>query len=395
MTIAASTLAHSGSLKVRAISLHDHHIPDWGNDIEDRYEYGDFVADPALRRQWISFDSVLADGNRVYLGITSFDADIFRAYDRRADAFIDLGYSKIADKFDAKFHRALIRSRDGNIYGAIALLHDVDQYFDAPGGAIVRYNPDTGALSKIGIPIPHVYTQAMAIDEDRRIAYCQHFTPEYLSSTHLDTGEVRNLGLVGSGLAMGQGENIVLDAKGRLWGAWSVTRAWQNNPGVDQYRLFRYDPEVGRIEFFRHGIPHIDPALPGADHIDGLIAAPNGMLYCGSKAGGLFRIDPETAEVTLIGSPVPPRRIAAFDIGPDGHLYGIGGCFGHATLFRMDLQTEEYQVLGRIADPVRNASAWQIHCMSFAADGTLYGGENDNPRRSSYLWEIGIEGLSA
>ena len=52
-------------------------------------------------------------------------------------------------------------------------------------------------------------------------------------------------------------------------------------------------------------------------------------------------------------------------------------------------------MLGRIADPVRNASAWQIHCMSFAADGTLYGGENDNPRRSSYLWEIGIEGLSA
>ena len=33
-------------------------------------------------------------------------------------------------------------------------------------------------------------------------------------------------------------------------------------------------------------------------------------------------------------------------------------------------------------------SPWQIHDMSFAEDGTIFAGENDNPYRSSYLWEI-------
>ena len=98
----------------------------------------------------------------------------------------------------------------------------------------------------------------MVIDENRRTAYCQTFTPEYLVSFNLDTGESRILGLTGSGIGMGQGENIVLDSNGCVWGGWTVTRAWQSSPGIDQYRLYRYDPQEDRIEFFRHGIPRLD-----------------------------------------------------------------------------------------------------------------------------------------
>jgi hypothetical protein len=186
---------------------------------------------------------------------------------------------------------------------------------------------------------------------------------------------------------MGQGENIVLDSRGRVWGGWSVTRAWQSNAGVDQYRLYRYDPAADRIEFFRHGLPHLDGSR-GFAHLDGLFAAPNGKLYCGSGEGGLFRIDPDTAEVTLLGAPVPPARIAAFAMGPDGFLYGIGGRYGNASLFRMDLDTERYELLGRIQDEATGESAWQVHDMDIAPDGVIFAGENDNPHRSSYLWEI-------
>ena len=383
-------------MQVRALKLFDARIDNWAGEIEDHYEYADFIADDRLRVEWISFDAVLADpdSDLVYLGITSFDADIFRAYDRKTGKFPDLGYSRIADPFDAKFHRALVKSRDGNIYGAIALLHDVDNYWNAPGGAIVRYNPANGDLEKIGIPVPHVYIQGMVIDEERRIAYCQTFTPEYLVSFNLDTCESRILGLTGSGFGMGQGENIVLDSKGRVWGSWSVTRAWQSSAGVDQFRLYRYDPEEDRIEFFRHGLPHLDRSY-GYAHIDGMFAAPNGKIYCGSGEGGLFRIDPDTAEVTLVGAPVPPARIAAFTLkqvqglmGSDGYLYGIGGRYGNASLFRMDIETERYELLGRLYDPEIGTSAWQIHDMDITPDGTIYAGENDNPFRSSYLWEI-------
>ena len=376
-------------MNVRALKLYDSPVDDWAGKIEDHYEYTDFKADDSLRQKWISFDSILCEGDNVYVGITSFDSDIFRAYDRSKGEFVDLGYSRIVDPFDAKFHRALIKSDDGNIYGAIALLHDVDNYWNAPGGSVVRYNPSTKDIEKIGIPVPHTYIQGMVIDETRRIAYCQTFTPEYLAAFDLETKESRILGLTGSGFAMGQGENIVLDSKGRVWGGWSVTRAWQSSAGVDQYRLYRYDPEEDKIEFFRHGLPHLDGG-PGFAHIDGLIAAPNGKLYCGSGEGGLFRIDPDSGEVTLLGAPVPPARIAAFAMGPDGYLYGIGGQYGNASLFRMDLETEKYELLGRLLDPATGDSAWQIHDMDIGADGVIYAGENDNPNRSSYLWEISL-----
>ena len=375
----------------KAHKLFDVTINNWKSDIEDSYEYADMKADDNLRVNWISFDCILADSESdlVYCGITSFNADILRAFDRKNGEFLDLGFSKIADPFDAKFHRSLIKSSDGNIYGAIALLHDVDNYWKAPGGAIVRYNPVSGDIKKIGIPVPHVYIQSMVIDENRRAAYCQTFTPEYLASFDLDTGSSRILGLTGSGFGMGQGENIVMDSNGCVWGGWSVTRAWQNEAGLDKFRLYRYNPETDKIEFFRHGIPHMDN-IHGYAHIDGMISAPNGFIYCGSDEGGFFRINPETAEVTLIGAPVPPRRLAAFTIGKDGYLYGIGGKFGNASLFRMNLETEKYELLGQLYDQRLDLSAWQIHDMDMASDGTIFAGENDNPFRSSYLWEISL-----
>jgi len=376
-------------MKVTAHKLFDLHMDNWRSEIEDHYEYTDFKKSDELRVKWISFDGVLADAapDRVFCGITSFNADIFRAFDRRTGEFVSLGFSRIADPFDAKFHRALVKSGDGCIYGAIALLHDVDRYWDAPGGSIVKYNPESGAIEKIGIPIPHVYIQGMVIDEKRRIAYCQTFTPEYLAAFDLDRRESRVLGLTGSGFAMGQGENIVLDTKGRVWGGWSVTRAWQSSAGVDQYRLYRYDPALDRIEFFRHGLPHLDGS-GGYAHLDGMIVASDGMIYAGSGEGGLFRIDPDTAKVELLGAPCPPNRIAAFAMGKDGFLYGIGGRYGNASLFRLDLSTGAYTLLGRLYDSVLKTAAWQVHDMSIAGDGVIFAGENDNPNRSSYLWEI-------
>ena len=120
-------------------------------EILDNFRIGNgltFLANERLRVNWISFDSLLydPDSDLVYLGITSFNADIFRAYDRKSDKFLDLGYANIADPFDAKFHRSLVKSQDGNIYGAIALLHDVDNYWNAPGGAIVKYYPKNGDM---------------------------------------------------------------------------------------------------------------------------------------------------------------------------------------------------------------------------------------------------------
>ena len=123
-------------MKVRALKLQDvEYGTRWQDEIEDHWEFDDFRADPAWREGWVSMDTVFysGDDDRLYLGITSFAADIFRAYDRQTGQFADLGYGRIADPFDAKFHRSLVKwDRDGCLYGAIALLHDVDRYWEAP-----------------------------------------------------------------------------------------------------------------------------------------------------------------------------------------------------------------------------------------------------------------------
>ncbi|MEW6754997.1 MAG: hypothetical protein AB1505_29035 [Candidatus Latescibacterota bacterium] len=380
-------------MQVRALKLQDVTFGDqWFAQIEDRWEYQDFRRDRAWRQGWISMDSLLYDAadDRVYLGITSFDADIFRAYDRRAGAFVDLGYRRVADPFDAKFHRSLAKwDRDGCIYGAIALLHDVDRFWEAPGGAIVRYEPGSGALQKVAVPLPHLYIQSICLDGQRGVVYGFTFTPERLFRYHLASGRTDDLGPIGSGLAMAQGENVVLDSRGCAWCGWAVTRAWQNAPGVDAHRLCCFDPVADRIRFYDAGLPNPDGSY-GYAKVEGLFNLGPGRLYASAANGSLYRVDLDTGMGTYLGTPVADRRsrLASLALGPDGAAYGVTGRDGECQVMRFDPATQTWELLGPVVDG--DARCWQVHDVAVAADGTLYAGENDNPYRSGYLWEIAL-----
>jgi len=378
-------------MEVRALKLQDAEYGNqWFEEIEDRWEYDDFRADPAWRRGWVSMDSVFynQDDDRVYLGITSFDADIFRACDRGTGEFVDLGYSRIADPFDAKFHRSLVQwERDGCLYGAIALLHDVDRYWEAPGGAIVRYDPGSGRVEKIGIPLPHVYIQSICLDQERGIIYGFTFTPERMFRFDLGSRRADDLGPISSGLGMAQGENIELDDQGCAWCGWSVTRAWQNSPGVDGFRLCKFDPEADKIRYFDAGLPNPDGSY-GYAKVEGLFDLGPGRLYASGANGSLFRIDTETGMGTYLGTPIADRRsrLTALRPGPDGGAYGVTGRDGQCEVIRFDPEKEQYELLGPVVDG--DTRCWQVHDVAVAADGTIYAGENDNPYRSGHLWEI-------
>jgi len=379
-------------MNIRFLKLRDARFGNqWAEEVLDRWDYDDFLAAPDWRRGWISMDCALyhpAD-DRVYLGITSFDADIFRAYDRRTETFVDLGYGKIADRFDAKFHRSLVRGRDGCLYGAVALLHDMDRYLEAPGGAIVRYDPASGAIAKLGILQPHLYIQSIALDAARDRIYCLCAPPEKLLSFHIPSGTVRDYGLIGTGGGgFAQGENIVLDDAGGVWCGWQVLRAWQSGPGVDAARLCKIDPELDRLVFFRAGLPRPD-GKPGTARVEGLFNFHDGWLYASGPNGALYRIDPATARATHLFTPIPerPSRLAAMVAAADGCAYGVTGRAGRCELVRFDFRGDRYDLLG----PIVNADGepcWQVHDIVVTGDGTFYACENDNPHRSGYLWEI-------
>ena len=381
-------------MKIRSIKLKNRSFGDeWSKRVEDRWNYEGFLADPRWRRDWISFDGVVyhAGMDRVYCGITSFDADNFKAYDRRRGKFMDLGFKKVGNRYDAKFHRSMQLTQDGRtLYTATALLHDVDRYWEAPGGGLYKHDIKNGKTTKLGIPIPHNYIQSIAFDEKRGIIYSMHFTPERLSAFDLETKKTRDLGPIGSGMVMGQGENLVLDDSGCVWCGWNATRAWQSQPGADSHRLCKYDPRKGRIVYFDIGLPRRDGAS-GTAKVEGLFNLGTGCLYASGDNGSLYRINPKTAKAKYLGTPISKKRsrLTSLAMHSDGFAYGVTGRDGRCRLLRFDPRRDTFALGSAIVDE-NGVAMWQCHDVAITPEGVLYAGENDHPRRSGYLWEIQI-----
>jgi hypothetical protein len=380
-------------MNVKCLKLEDCNFGTrWSDEVENRWIYDDFMTHEEWRKGWVSFDCALYNqgDDRVYLGITCFDArEIFKAYDRRSGQFVDLGYGRIADRFDAKLHRSIVKYPDGCLYAAPALLHCSDKYVDAPGGAIIKFDPTTGHLKKLGIVLPHVYIQALALDAQRDTLYCQCFAPEYLASFDLRTRQARNIGLLGSGYSgPAQSENIAIDDEGCLWCAWSLTRAWQSESGPDASRLCKFDPRQDRIHFFQTGLPCSEERR-GFERPEAFFNFGDGWMYASGGNGSFYRIDPVSGHAEWLFTPTPDRRSrlsSLVQVG-DGIAYGVTGRYGQCELIRVHYSTGEFEKLGPIVD-ADGAAMYQCHDIAAAADGTLYACENDNPNRSSYLWEI-------
>jgi hypothetical protein len=379
-------------MKARSLKLKDRSFGDtWKEQVEDRWDYEDFLSDDRWREDWISFDGVVfhPKSDLVFCGITSFAGDIFKAYDRRNNGFIDLGFSEVGDRYDAKFHRSMELTENGAVlYLATALLHDIDRYWEAPGGGIYAYGVDEDCVEKVGIPVPHNYIQSICLDEKRGLIYCLHLTPELLSVFDLATGHGKVLGPVGSGLALAQGENLVLDDRDRVWSGWNLTRAWQSSPGADSNRLCRYDPNLGRIEYLSEGLPLPDGAH-GYAHLEGLFNLGTGVLFASGANGSLYRVDPDTGKAEYLGTPIvdAPSRLTSLALHDDGYAYGVTGRQGNCRLLRFDPNSCAFEVGELIVD--RNGlKMWQCHDVTITNDGMLYAGENDHPARSGYLWEI-------
>lgn len=377
-------------MKVTALKLKNRDFSNWHSEVENRWDYDDLLADPAWRQDWISFDSCLflPEQNKLYCGLTCLDGDIFWVFDRVTRAFVSCGYKRLNSPYDAKFHRSLLqRKKDGCLYAATALLHDIDRFWEAPGGAIVRYDPVSGKIEKIAEPLPHIYIQSICLDQNLDVIYGIAAVPERMFSYDLNDGISRDLGPISSGMEFVQGQNIELDDEGCAWSAWSVTRAWQNSPGPDSKRLCKYDPKQRRTIYFKKGLPR-----PGSAHdyvrLDGLFNFNTGGLFATGGNGSLYRIETCSGEATYLGTPITdrPSRLSSMKLGPDGCAYGVTGMEGRCEVIRFNPKTEKYALLGSVS--AGDDKCWQIHDIAVTPDGTIYACENDNPMRSSFLWEI-------
>ncbi len=377
-------------MKITAHKLADRRFYNWFSEVANRWDYRDLATAPEWRKEWISFDCCLflPEGNKLCCGVTSIAGDIFWIFDCATGSFMDPGYSAIRSPYDAKFHRSLVRNRrDGCVYAAIALLHDIDKYWDAPGGAIVRYNPANGELTKLAIPMPHVYIQSIGIDESRQVLYGSTFTPERMIRFDLNTLRSDDLGPISSGFEFAQAECIQLDDEGCVWSPWTISRAWQNTPGPDSRRLCKFDPRTERIHFYQTGLPSANGSRV-FEKVDGIFNLGTGDLFATAGNGAVFRINTESGVARRLFTPVKdrPSRLSSLQLGPDGAAYGVVGKDGHCEVIRIDVEKENYQILVPVADG--QEKCWQVHDVAISPEGVIYACENDNPHRSGYLWEI-------
>jgi hypothetical protein len=377
-------------LKSKAHKIVDHRFDNWENEVEGKWVYDDFLRNEHYRQGWISLTSLLSDeqNKQLYVGLGSFDTNLLYAFDRVRGTFRDLNYSAAADPFDAKFHCSLELDGSGDIYGALAQFHDVNKQFVAKGGRLVKYTPSTSTYEFLGIPVDGAYIQSIVLDRKRRKIYGFTLSPEYLFEHDLATGTSHIVMTVGNSFELCQSHNPVIDDDGNVWGTYGITRAFCYETGIDSIRLFKYNPDDGRVDFLDQGLPRIGSKDKGT--VDRAINIGDGYLYFGGVAGSFSRLDPRTGETKSYGKPCPNKRLAGLCLGKDGNIYGVGGDNYYVTVFRFDPQSERLETLGRIFDETIQDGPVRIHTAVMTDDGILYCGENDNNYRSSYLWEVQI-----
>ncbi len=373
----------------KAYQLKDFEFYNWNLEISPQWNYEDWALHPEYYNKWISFDCLAYDKsrNRIYCGLASFEADILYTFDINTRKFMSLNYSRVADPYDAKFHKSLEIDDDGILYGAIACYHDINKQFEAKGASIIRYDPKSDTLEKLCIPIEKAYIQSIVLDRVRKKIYGFTVYPEKMFSYDIVTGNIMDIALIGSGCDLCQAHKGVIDQEGNVWGTWGRTRAWHDTPGTCSIQLFKYIPDEDRIEWYSKGVHN--KSTNQNEKINSMVLGKDGLIYIGTTEGHLVRLDPKNAQTDFIGRPCNDKRLAAMAFGPDGLLYGIGG-EGRAQLFAFDCNMDKIWNLGFLDDLEMNTSAAKIHDLVVTDDLIIYGGENDNWSRTSYLWECVI-----
>jgi len=368
------------------------------------YEYGNFIRafegwtyrrfkeDPRTLGDWVAFTTVLycPEDGLVHCGLTRFNNDILYVFDPAGETFRSLNYRKVAEPFEVKIHRSLVIHDDGYIYGATALLHDIDQAASAPGGKIFRYRPGgEGGIEILGMPVPHAYIQSLALDRKRNILYGFTFVPEQMFRFDIKTRMATDLGLIGSCLFIGQAHRPCVDDQGVVWGTWGSYYSRGSLP-TEGHRvcLLRYHPDREKLDFLQYGLD--GEGVSSTEMIDEAVNGGDGYLYLGTRSGKLYRLDPRMARPVFLGKPgFYLQRLGGIVVTADGRMYLTAGDKDGARVFRYHMHRGEFDDLGPIYDPLRRVSAEKIHCLTMDEKrGILYGGEIDNVRRSSYLWSM-------
>jgi len=169
------------------------------------------------------------------------------------------------------------------------------------------------------------------------------------------------------------GRALALDGLGMIWGTRGSGVIWQCGPGTgDLADVAEVPAAAGRAQ-------HTQVSAWARDE-------GTGLLYGGTAPDGfLFRLDPDTGDVTGLGKPTRLEQVNCLAVGNDGRLFGAAGLeedIGH--VFCHNPAAGSLRDLGT---PVSTLAARQygyhFRCMLTGPNGEIYLGQHE---RVSHLW---------
>jgi hypothetical protein len=106
-------------------------------------------------------------------------------------------------------------------------------------------------------------------------------------------------------------------------------------------------PDAGRVEILKEELPE-GWGRRALGRVDSWALDAQGTLYGGcASEGQLFRLDPESRQVSNLGKPVQMPRVKGLAFAADGRLYGVaGGAPGYSHLFSYDPRSGSFLDLG-------------------------------------------------
>ncbi len=377
-------------------------------DIDSQFEwptfpnsmtYRDLLNRDDIVKGWVSFDVVAFDPNEGKMGcvwaglnvLNPTERSILRKYDLHTKTWDSIDLTGAIETFDLKIHKGINITKTELIFSTASFEDPIDQ-FNAPGGKIIVYDKKLKRVTnsliplspKYGFPLSGMYIQSLRYDESTQKAYGGTYPMEVFFEWDRQTNKVNYLAhLTGK---LGQPHNFDIDKDGNVWGTYGIGNGWSYFENSHPVRPFSYNPKKNSFNWFEN--IHL-----GREHLaqnsasDSLVIC-NDWVYFGDKSGNLNRVHADTNGNQYLGRVTSTGRVPALTVH-DNCVWGTCGDFGEIYIFKIK-SGGDFEFFGpiQVRDELRPE---RLHELTYIGNNTFMAGENDNHKRSSYMWEIKLK----
>jgi hypothetical protein len=301
------------------------------------------------------------------------------------DAIEQFGPREPRGQRHGKNHARLTEDSQGRIYGGTTCSGGLPPGIAYEGGHLFRYDPSSGQVEDLGIPVPGAGVYCLWLDEARQMVWGIGAAGERNPPGRFfgyDMKERRTLVLIPAQGA----QDCFMDARGRVYT--QLRRGY----------LFRYDPDRNEMKELRSIRLPDDPALPadpqrgaggpGVVACNSAILRDDGRIFHCTQGGHLFIYHPDRGdegEIEPLGMNIGDGTYHAYQVNlslsRDGKsLYYLThratayhpDLGPHSQMMHYDLLTGRRTHLGRVE--TEPPSVFSCFAAGTAADGTVYFG---------------------